>query len=593
MNELINEGKFEEALQHIKDLEYKNNLNSEETFRTQIYKGMIYNYIGQREKTLKIAEHLYQKSQEIKMPLFSLSALALKLYAGLSSEEDNEVLEQYESIFKSIPREDSLEFQKEEAWMFATKGMRSFIKGDFDLALDYFHKSLMLFEQVNPHSLDIPGFFMTMAYCYLSKGELQLALEHAEKALLLIPKGEYHGLMVRKADIYRCMGNIYNQKGDLNKALEYFTTSLEIYEKVKEVQQPRFMGWIYYNIIDIFLSKSNLNQAQNFLQQFNQLNENNENWWDFAIYQLSHALILKSSSRIRDHAEAESILKKIIEENATHFVTNFALINLCDWYFEEFQISHQMEILDDINPHVDHLQKNARDQNSYWLLAHVKLLQAKLALIQINMLDARKLLTEAQQIADEHGLQLLAGEISKEHDHFLEELKLWETIKKTQVSVAERLKLASLDDVLERMQGRRAIEVPELSIEEPILLLIMDKSGVTYFNHSFIGDWDFDDLFSAFMSAFNSFSSEIFSKSIDRIKIGENTILINPIEPFLACYIIKGQSYPAQQKLTRFSEFIQTTTEIWDALNKAVNTSEMLELNKPPSLGSMVNEIFM
>ena len=477
--------------------------------------------------------------------------------------------------------------------MFATKGMRSFYQGDFDLALDYFHKSLMLLEQVNPHSLDIPGIFMTMAYCYLSKGELQLALEYAEKALLLIPKGEYHGLMVRKADIYRCMGNIYNQKGDLNKALEYFTTSLEIYEKVKEVQQPRFMGWIYYNIIDIFLSKNNLNQAQNFLQQFNQFNENNENWLDFIIYQLSHALILKSSSRIRDHAEAESILKKIIEENATHFVTNFALINLCDWYFEEFQISHQMEILDDINPHVDHLQKNARDQNSYWLLAHVKLLQAKLALIQINMLDARKLLTEAQQIADEHGLQLLVGEISKEHDHFLEELKLWETIKKTQVSVAERLKLASLDDILKRMQGRRAIEVPELSIEEPILLLIMDKSGVTYFNHSFIGDWDFDDLFSAFMSAFNSFSSEIFSKSIDRIKIGENTILINPIEPFLACYIIKGQSYPAQQKLTRFSEFIQTTTEIWDALNKAVNTSEMLELNKPPSLGSMVNEIFM
>ena len=103
MNELINEGKFEETLQHIKDLEHKNNLNSEETFRTQIYKGMIYNYIGQREKTLKIAEHLYQKSQEIKIPLFSLSALALKLYAGLSFEEDNEVLEQCESIFKSTP----------------------------------------------------------------------------------------------------------------------------------------------------------------------------------------------------------------------------------------------------------------------------------------------------------------------------------------------------------------------------------------------------------------------------------------------------------------------------------------------------------
>jgi hypothetical protein len=146
---------------------------------------------------------------------------------------------------------------------------------------------------------------------------------------------------------------------------------------------------------------------------------------------------------------------------------------------------------------------------------------------------------------------------------------------------------------MERLQGRRAIEIPDLSVEESILLLIMDKSGVSYFNHSFIGDWDFDDLFSSFMSAFNTFSGEIFSRSIDRIKIGENTILINPVEPFLACYVIKGQSYPAQQKLTRFSDTIKASPEIWGALNRAVKTSEMLELDNPPSLGSTVNEIFV
>jgi hypothetical protein len=95
------------------------------------------------------------------------------------------------------------------------------------------------------------------------------------------------------------------------------------------------------------------------------------------------------------------------------------------------------------------------------------------------------------------------------------------------------------------------------------------------------------------MSAFNAFTGEIFSKSIDRVKVGENTILINPIEPFLACYVIKGQSYPAQQKLTRFSDTIKTTEEIWNALTKAAKTSEMLELDNPPSLGSTVNEIFI
>ena len=94
------------------------------------------------------------------------------------------------------------------------------------------------------------------------------------------------------------------------------------------------------------------------------------------------------------------------------------------------------------------------------------------------------------------------------------------------------------------------------------------------------------------MSAFNTFSSEIFSKSIDRIRIGENTILINPVDPFLACYVIKGQSYPALQKLTRFTKVIRENSEIWQALNKSAKTSEMLELDKPPALKTVIDEIF-
>jgi len=296
---------------------------------------------------------------------------------------------------------------------------------------------------------------------------------------------------------------------------------------------------------------------------------------------------------MHDRVEAETILKKAIKDSSDNIFNYTPVINLCDWYFEEFRISNQMEILDDIQPLIDLLQKNAVRSNSYLLLANAKLLEAKVALLRINMVGARKLLTEAQQIADEHDLHLLAGEISKEHDKLLEELKLWESFKKEKASVAERLKLASVDTVLERMHGRRAIEATEIISEEPILLIIMGKEGISYFNHSFIQNWDFDDLFSAFMSAFNTFSSEIFSKSIDRIKIDENVILIRPIEEYLICYVIKGQSYPAQQRLTRFSDSIRNNSEIWEALKKAAKTNEMLEFNRPPSLGSTVNEIFI
>ena len=85
---------------------------------------------------------------------------------------------------------------------------------------------------------------------------------------------------------------------------------------------------------------------------------------------------------------------------------------------------------------------------------------------------------------------------------------------------------------------------------------------------------------------------EIFSKSIDRIRVGENTILINPVELFLACYVIKGPSYLALQKLTRSTDAIKEYTEIWQALKKSAKTSEMLELDKPPALKTVIGEIF-
>ncbi|MFX1490331.1 MAG: hypothetical protein ACFFBI_14365 [Promethearchaeota archaeon] len=586
---LINEGKYEEALQHIKDIEKKENLNPEEILRILSYKGRILYHLRILENALKITEDLYQKSQEMKMPLFTLDALGIKAVVFIALGKFRgflKALEQYEKLFESIPQKRSLEFQEKEAYLIWIKGYRNFLIGEFNIALDLCYKSLALFQQLDPQDSSIQGWILTiMAYTYQAKGEIKLALESAEKALSLGPKWDYH----LKADVFRIMGGIYYQKGDLNHALDYHVQSLEIYKKYKESWT---IGWAYFSIILVLLTKKDINQAQNYLQQFKQFNEKYKIKFDYLIYMLAQALVLKSSTRVRDHVEAKKILKKTIEGNFTIFVTNIALIHLCDWYFEEFRISNQMEILDDIQQLVDHLVKNARDQNSYSLLANVKLFKAKLALLQINMVGARKLLTEAQHIADDHGLQLLAGEISKEHDNLLEELKMWENFKKTQASMSERLKLASIDVVLDRMQGRRAIEAPKLEDEEPILLLIMDSSGVTYFNHIFIENWDHSDLFSSFVSAFNAFSDEIFSKSIDRIRIGENTILINPIESFLTCYVIKGQSYPALQKLTLFTKAIRENSEIWKALNKSVKTSEMLELDKPPALKRVFDEIF-
>ena len=386
------------------------------------------------------------------------------------------------------------------------------------------------------------------------------------------------------------MGHIYYKKGDFDSAFEYFTRSLE---NSKEVKAFRWMSRPYFWIIDILLKKENFNQAGNYLQQFKQFNEKHESKDGYLLYQLSHILMLKSSSRLRERVEAENLLKKFVEEKPPIDITNIALIHLCELYFEEFQLSSHMDILDDIYPLIDHLQSNARYQNSYSLLANVKLLQAKLALFQINMVESRKLLTEAQNIADEHDLRALAGEISREHDHLLEELKLWESFKKEQSSVAERLKLASVDGVIERLQGKQVIEPLESKGQQPVSLLILTEGGVLLFSYPFTSEWkQDDDLLGSFLSAFLKFSDEFFSQGLDRAKFGEETILLQPIGSFSICYLFRGQTYFAKQKLEKFAETIQKDPKIWGTLEKFEKSSRVAELRDLPKMENLLTNIF-
>ena len=60
-------------------------------------------------------------------------------------------------------------------------------------------------------------------------------------------------------------------------------------------------------------------------------------------------------------------------------------------------------------------------------------------------------------------------------------------------------------------------ELVNIEEEIPVLLAIMKKEGITIFSYPFHEEWTFDSqLFSGFLTAFNTFSGEIFAASLDR-----------------------------------------------------------------------------
>ena len=450
-----------------------------------------------------------------------------------------------------------------------------------DRALDYLERCLRV--QKTYRKRDDWRTFKDLGALSGMRGELDLGLEYTKQSLALAEE------MGNNTYIAQCLNNsslIYRQKGKIDRAIEALEQNLTIWEEVGDN-----MGIMRCldSLIIVSLDANDLKQAQQYLLRMQQINEQANDKRSDVACRVNKALMLKMSSNSLDKVKAKEMLQKIVEEEVINWeFTERALLHLCDIFLLELQTYGNQEVLSEINPLIKRLSEFAESQNSFRLLAETNLLQGKLALIKLNMGNSRQFLTIAERIADEHGLHLLARTISSEHDKVLQQLE-----KLIKAPVSERLKLLEIDKTLDHMMGKQMMEPPDLVEEDPILLIIMDKSGNPYFSHTFREDFDHSDLFGSFISAFNTFSSEIFSKSIDRIKIGENLIFIKPVEPFLTCYVSKGQSYLAIKKLNKFSDSIKAKSEIWEELNKAAKTSQELNVDNLPLLGTVVNEIFV
>jgi len=146
----------------------------------------------------------------------------------------------------------------------------------------------------------------------------------------------------------------------------------------------------------------------------------------------------------------------------------------------------------------------------------------------------------------------------------------------------------------ERLKQDKLTEKPlQLAIEQPVLLLIIAKGGTLIFSYPFTEELKFDDeLISGFLTAFDSFSGELFSKGLDRAKFGDYSIVMDTIKDYTTCYIFKGQIIPAKQKLKQFLEELHQQDSIWRSFENCFNTSQTLKINENPDLETLISIIF-
>ncbi|MFX1535921.1 MAG: tetratricopeptide repeat protein [Promethearchaeota archaeon] len=461
------------------------------------------------------------------------------------------------------------------------------LRGDLQQALQYHQRALTLKEQIGNKN-DIAMTLISLGKIFMQKGELNQALTYYKQSLVLFEEVDNRQHI---AESLENIAMVYAEKGAFEQGLEHLEKSLTIYE---EVGNNLKISSTLFSLILVGLDR-NSGRTIDYFQRLKEIKDQENNKLINQRYQVAEALLLKSSTRSRDKIKATELLEQIVEEEIVdHELIVIAMLNLCDLLLKELRISE--EVLDEINSIVNTLLVIAKNQHSHSLLVETYLLKAKLGLVELDVQGARQWLIHAQLLAEERGLTRLAIKVSNEHDSLLESLNTLEKFSKLGISLPERIKLARLDEQLGHMIQRKSEEMPEISPEEPILLLILDKTGLCLYSTSFAPERTIDDqLTSGFLTAMQSFSTHVFAQAIERVKLEDYTLLMKHEEPLQVCYVFEGQSYRAQQKLAQFTADIRKSNTIWLTLAEASKNRQALPVSSQravKSLEKLLNKIF-
>jgi tetratricopeptide (TPR) repeat protein/predicted amidohydrolase len=329
------------------------------------------------------------------------------------------------------------------------------LKGELDLALDYYQRGLVISEELDDKP-NIALAILNSGDIHMVRGELGQAMEHFQRAL------ELYKELGLKQMVALSLGNVadaYWKKGNIEQALEHYQQSLKIHEGMNNAP---YVAVDLLNLLWIAVEKEDSSSAEQYLNKLEQINERTENKVINQRYRVAKALWLKSSKRPRREIEAVKILEEVIkEEVGDYMLAVTAMIHLCDLLLGELKDTGEEEIFNEIKELTNQLLEIAERQSSHSLLAQTYLLQSKLALIDLDMGQSKKLLRQAQSIAEEKGLIRLARAVAQERDSLQSQLKKLDTLIEQEPSKKEMIDLTNIDALLEQMIQKTVTSVME------------------------------------------------------------------------------------------------------------------------------------
>jgi len=300
-------------------------------------------------------------------------------------------------------------------------------KGEIQKAQDKYKKCIEISTKYKVR--DQPWFYFDigLASCYLYKGELNEALEYAQEAL---EKCEKISNKYALGWVHYLLARIFYEKNESFTALVHAQSSLDYRQEIGNKQEMALtLRWI----ITLLLENQDYDEAINHFDQLKELAKNTDDMITDRCFRLTEAMMLKSKTRPKYWIQAIDILEELANDKIVDYELSVTgLVLLCELLLNEFSISGDEDVLQDLQTHTSRVVEIAKKQNIYSLRveAHnIRILsfwiQAQYSKVDIDIQNARKLLKEAKELADEKGLVKLAQKIGNQHAQLLEQLHNW------------------------------------------------------------------------------------------------------------------------------------------------------------------------
>ncbi|MFX0114391.1 MAG: tetratricopeptide repeat protein [Candidatus Hodarchaeota archaeon] len=293
--------------------------------------------------------------------------------------------------------------------------------GETNYSYQYFQRALGVSKQVGSLSAKAVALH-SIGWFYQTIGELDQALSYFHQCLKEAenvnsdPIGLFHAFLLWPL---QNIGDIYNAKGNLPTAADFYERSLAISEENNNILA---IAWNLYYLISLALDSNSPERAQKYFDRFSTLNEKIGTQATInAMYNLSEALILRVSSLSPDRIRAQKLLNDVIDKRfPQQKIKVHAMLALCELLLSELAVSDDKtprneSLISKLRELSEKLQEIAKHQTSFLLQAELSFLQAQLAEIDLDFAKAQDLLNQAQKIAEKKGLRKLAERITAEY----------------------------------------------------------------------------------------------------------------------------------------------------------------------------------